>query len=226
MTTYFSAEYAYHLHKAGFVSTEQTRYYLQGVCVEKAQTRPGCYLVATDGHRMGVFYDATAHTDQSGIIVSLNKTGLAACKPGRHDMDGRMVVVEGSTVAIHDRTAGDAAASAPSPLAINCGSVIDGTFPDWRRVVPFKPQTIHAHKSYNPAYLAAFNFKPFSGATPALTIEQGDHRDPAVVRNTAFPDFLAVLMPMRAADPEKTPDIRPGWLNDNPHALPKSEAAE
>ena len=225
MTTTFSAEYAYHLTKQGFVSKEETRYYLQGICVEKAQFRPGCYLVATDGHRLAVFYDEHASTDQSGIIVSLNKTGLAACKPGRGEPCGRVVCVDAGKVAIHD--VGDAPGlCCDAPLAINCGSVIDGTFPDWRRVLPSMPDASarHAHKSYNPAYLAAYNFKPFDGGNPVLTIEQGDYSSPAVILNSAFPNFMSALMPMRGR--EKDEPIRPDWLEDNAHAFPVSEAAE
>lgn len=222
MTTHFSAEFAYHLHKQGFVSKEETRYYLQGVCVEKAQTRPGCYLVATDGHRLAVFYDEYASTDQSGVIVSLNKTGLAACKPGRNQPAGRRVVVTGSAVAVHDQ--GDEFGQhCDAPLAINCGDVIDGTFPDWRRVIPAapKPEEISPAKGFNPAYLAAYNFKPFDGGDPVLLMEQGDAATPAVIRNLAFPTFFSVLMPVRGDE-----EIRPDWLDDSPRALPETQAAE
>lgn len=42
------------LQASGFVSTDETRYYLDGVYVEPVAK--GCRLVATDGHRLGAFH--------------------------------------------------------------------------------------------------------------------------------------------------------------------------
>ncbi|MEO1110495.1 MAG: DNA polymerase III subunit beta [Pseudomonadota bacterium] len=98
------------------VSTEETRYYLNGVCFSKNQAGEGV-LVATDGHRM-----VAHHYD--------------------HGQDGNLIL---------PRLALPALALLPEPSAISANGsrmtfqypggefrskLIEGTFPDWHRVVP------------------------------------------------------------------------------------------
>ncbi|WP_420959339.1 DNA polymerase III subunit beta [Brucella sp. IR073] len=97
-----------------FISKEETRYYLNGVCLD------GGNVVATDGHRLGLFptqkdYAATKRMIVPRKVVSIIN-GLPApigfefsAKPGlRLQYDGLTITAK----------------------------AIDGTFPDWTRVVP------------------------------------------------------------------------------------------
>ena len=112
-----------------FASTEATRYYLNGVLIQKHQAE-GVYLVATDGHRMMVIHDATGSTTLDNVIVKLDKAALAACKPNRKDQAERLLRVEGDGVAHVLEAYGDEM----RPTAMCHGAIIDGTFPDWTRV--------------------------------------------------------------------------------------------
>ena len=228
MTTTFNAEFAYHLNKAGFVSTEETRYYLTGICVEKCLNQPGCYLVATDVHRIGIFYDEHATTDTSGIIVHLSKAALKDLKHGRSDA-ARLVHVDGARVTIADTHEGpDGALILGTPDATKvrndmAGSVIDGSFPDWRRVIPpmVDPGKRAEYVYFNPAYLADFNMKPFEGGSGGyVIIEQSGKGSPVFIQHSHFPTFAGVLMPLRG----NRETVRPGWLDDTPMA--QATAAE
>lgn len=100
---------------APFISTEETRYYLNGVCLD------GAMAVATDGHRLGccpLGFDGAALDrmilPRKTISILRNLPAPKAMyasetRPGaRFDLDGVTLVTK----------------------------AIDGTFPDWRRVVP------------------------------------------------------------------------------------------
>lgn len=100
---------------AGCVSREETRYYFNGVFLDADR------VVATNGHLLGVHpHGATVAAEQqcilpSGLVALLLSLPVAArfsLAPNRH----RCRVEAGGAVVV--------------------AKLIDGTFPDWRRVVP------------------------------------------------------------------------------------------
>ncbi|ASY56470.1 DNA polymerase III subunit beta [Sinorhizobium sp. CCBAU 05631] len=107
-----------------FISTEETRYYLNGVCLD------GDVLVATDGHRMGVHphgFDGGAF--DRGIIPKDVVFALLSMPAPK----GLSVSKEKPRVEIRMDGARIRA------------KLIDGKFPDWRRVVPsMSPNAAHA----------------------------------------------------------------------------------
>ncbi|MDS1135593.1 DNA polymerase III subunit beta [Nitratireductor indicus] len=98
-----------------FMSTEDTRYYLNGVCLD------GDDIVATDGHRMGVYRADSKASDLGRPIIPSKTVGLLAafCAPKAVwiDKDRKAMRFELPGMTLHAK-------------------LIDGTFPDWRRVVP------------------------------------------------------------------------------------------
>jgi DNA polymerase III sliding clamp (beta) subunit (PCNA family) len=60
------------------VSTEETRYYLNGVHVEPHPVK-GAILVATDGHRMLIAHDKDGSCS-GPIIVQMPRFALAQCR--------------------------------------------------------------------------------------------------------------------------------------------------
>jgi len=104
------------------ISTEETRYYLNGIYlhVENGKLRG----VATDGHRLAlVDLDLPAGAaDMSGVIIPRKTVGEI-----QRLLDG----AEAVTVELSD-----------SKIRVTCGDavltskLIDGTFPDYRRVIP------------------------------------------------------------------------------------------
>lgn len=97
-----------------FISTEETRYYLNGVCLD------GDVAVATDGHRLGC-HPAGDFRAFDRPIIPRKSVGLLTSLPAAK-------TIEFST--------SKPAASFTFDGATLKTKLIDGTFPDWRRVVP------------------------------------------------------------------------------------------
>ncbi|CAO4173265.1 DNA polymerase III subunit beta [Methylorubrum extorquens] len=111
---------------ADVMSTEETRYYLNGVCLE---VREGQVIaVATDGHRLvsRTTNLAGQNSDRAPIIIPRDTVRLALPLVGTAEAQ---ITAYG-------------AKDAPNKLEIVANGVrirtklIDGKFPDWRRVVP------------------------------------------------------------------------------------------
>lgn len=98
-----------------YVSTEETRYYLNGVCLD------GNVAIATDGHRLGCHPLGADLSDFSRPIVPHRAVKLLQSLPPAKsvefavDRPGMVAEFDGASLATR---------------------LIDGTFPDWRRVVP------------------------------------------------------------------------------------------
>lgn len=202
-----------------FVSTEKTRYYLHGFCVERHPVA-GVLLIATDGHRMAIFHDAEGYLEGAAqIIVKANAASLKACKPPRGQVvDSWWCQVEGATAKSSDSVlqigfSADCGATITRPDATQHDCLIDGTFPDYRRVLPSDnaPADWSGKRlpSFNPDYLASFGKVSASeGGKKMIAIHPSISEGPAII-STGRADFFGVLMPMRSA---LTHD-RPDWLN-------------
>lgn len=109
------------------ISTEETRYYLNGVYMHVAQSEAGPVLrcVATDGHRLARI-DAPlpeGAADMPGVIVP-RKTVAELRK--LLDDDDAAIAVSVSETKLRFAT----------PTITLTSKVIDGTFPDYSRVIP------------------------------------------------------------------------------------------
>ncbi|WP_176074337.1 hypothetical protein [Brucella intermedia] len=171
------------------VSTDATRYYLQGVQVEKHPVR-GVFLVATDGHRMVIIHDESGSIEGESQIVRFDKTALALCKAAKSETGDRTIVIDGASATIENRL--------ELPVGTAYGVVIDGTFPDWRRVArPNLDSTAPA--AYNPKYIADFGkiADELSGKNSVAISIAGDTDSPALVRFNFIDYAYGVLMPIR-----------------------------
>lgn len=192
---------------APFMSTEGSRYYLNGVFFGNE-----C-LVATDGHRLGIIHPHAA-------------TGIAKTQSVE---DGAFIMPK-DTVKQILQTKGPFARGVPVMVRVDTESVdvfqankdqeivvatyqfepIDGVFPDYLRVVPpiesFSGESKPSH--FNPQYLATFQ----SFGKCVLFMQNKDPASPSVFRaiNEELFEALGVLMPMRG-DYGKTPEY-PKWL--------------
>ncbi len=114
--------------KAKFaISTEETRYYLNGVYLHVAQAEDGPMLraVATDGHRLARI-DAPlpeGARDMPGVIVPRKTVGELR---KLLDDDEAQIAVSVSETKVRFAT----------PALTLTSKVIDGTFPDYSRVIP------------------------------------------------------------------------------------------
>ena len=109
------------------ISTEETRYYLNGIYLHVAENESGPCLrsVATDGHRLALADAAVPEgaAGMKGVIVPRKAVAEA-----RKLIDG----AEGEvTIAVSDSKI-----VVTSGRAILTSKLIDGTFPDYARVIP------------------------------------------------------------------------------------------
>lgn len=106
---------------APFVSSEETRYYLNGVAFEIADE--SLIAVATDGHRLG--FRKTSCAGMPDMAASIVPRDVVP--PLAHFAKGREVVATFTEKLARFEIAGKGVVTA---------KLIDGTFPNWRRVVP------------------------------------------------------------------------------------------
>ncbi|MFZ1728015.1 MAG: DNA polymerase III subunit beta [Albidovulum sp.] len=109
------------------ISTEETRYYLNGVYmhVSKGEDGPVLRCVATDGHRLARIDAALPEgaADMPGVIVPRKTVGELRKLLDEDDMQ---IAVSVSETKIRFAT----------PVITLTSKVIDGTFPDYTRVIP------------------------------------------------------------------------------------------
>lgn len=177
-------------------STEQARYYLNGVYVD-----PKGYLVSTDGHRLFCGkIDLMTQGEGGGLSIAPDsfegwiipsdaiKRALAGYKQQTIDI-------------------------APDRLGDLACKPVDGSFPDWRRVVP---QTLSGEiAQFNPAYIADMGKigllltgkrKSDAGLTAHL---HHNGEGPAGVTFPYCATAYAVLMPIRT----QHTDAERAWLD-------------
>lgn len=159
------------------------RYYLNGICVDASKDT--VVLVATDGHMMLSFpVSADAIEDRINGQFIIDRVDLDAIKPakaGKHtlplviEVDDKGYTISGATKAVN--------------------TLVDGKFPDWRRVVP---QTLSGE-------LAQFNLEILSriddirkvfGQDEYATTIHHNGRSCAQVTGLKH-DALLLLMPLR-----------------------------
>jgi DNA polymerase-3 subunit beta len=180
------------------VSTEETRYYLNGINLEF--TPDGVIMAATDGHRMIILrqpYGEHAATGaHASVIVPRDLVAKLKINP-------RMKTLDTTDLTIAD----DGKLTFEHAGEMFGGSRVDGNFPDYRRVVPQELDGKPAQ--YNPAYLA-----DFAKARQELTGNKldKDGKGSPLVRynglNPAIVDFawdtgfqaFGVIMPLRTTD--------------------------
>lgn len=177
-------------------STDAARYYLQGVCIQPHPRGEGVTMVAIDGNILIAAHDpdGVPPVPAAGFIVNLGKDGLKAARKGQ-------------TVTI-DPATGDA--SVDSVWRSASSTLIDGAFPDWRRILPQGDQV---------ATGAAFDAKLLSRLGDALcdwrksshglTMRGADDASPHIIAcDTPDAAIFAVCMPIRV-----TPAVSlPAWL--------------
>lgn len=206
------------------VSTEETRYYLNGVYITPApRGQRGALLVSTDGHRLLVVHDEGATLDsipKGGLIIHVKKPQLAQMKTAKGYNQKRMTLSPSDNGNPIVEFADVITATKERPEQVKpAGSAylewIDGSFPDFMRVIP----RIEEHGSFgafNADYAADFaevgkelrkHFNKASRVAPMSISGQGNANAPALVGWGNMP-ALGVLMPMHEAVV-----TFPSWLN-------------
>jgi DNA polymerase III subunit beta len=159
------------------------RYYLNGICVDASKET--VVLVATDGHMMLSFpVSADAIEDRINGQFIIDRVDLDAIKPakaGKHtlpliiEVDDKGYTISGATKAVN--------------------TLVDGKFPDWRRVVP---QTLSGELAqFNLELLSRINdIRKVLGQDEYATTIHHNGRSCAQVTGLKH-HALLILMPMR-----------------------------
>lgn len=197
-----------------FISKEPTRYYLNGVFFQAG------ILVATDGHRLAAIKPIEFY-GESGADFILEKTIIEKIMKVQPELKKTPVYVSFDTTTkiaqVHHGISEDHGKIILSAFPYK---EIDGTFPDWRRVLPTAAAVTRPAKpakgstdsenraGFNISYLA--DFKVF-GKIVSVFLNTDPH-GPCIIRakNSEF-DAFGVLMPARE-DTELTPE----WLAPKP----------
>lgn len=222
-----------------FVSREETRYYLCGVHIEP-HVNGGVLMVGTDGHTLTAIYDAEGEANGQ-YICPVSPALARACRSRKPHLADRDIPSDNRELAgpKHLHFIGAAAYltggvsvehwASHSPTEMSSAHIhteympaVDGTFPDWRRVVP---QILNeVWKSEPSGFLFAANghlIARFSDAVallshdrsgpPSLSFFAGTngHQGPLMIRCGHVPEFFGLLMPMR---PQITAESQPSWL--------------
>lgn len=186
------------LYVARFISHEETRYYLNGVLVDCANGR----LVATDGHRLGLLKpeaDEMLYRNETSVILSGHKALLTACKAERKTAKWlRLYNDRVEIIAIDERmkVTAEIMADYTGPVAMTLpasGCYIDGTFPDYERVIPDVAGPMDC-LPFNANYMADFAGPEKNQA--GVSVVSSGKGGPMLVANND-PRFIGVLMPFR-----------------------------
>lgn len=188
------------------------RFYLNGVCLDTTGQEP--VMVATDGCRMLVVrVPRLVSTLPRGCYV-IPRALLETVKPVKRRRGTGFLPV---TLRVYAATDTDTARAELIGASVASAPLVDGRFPDWRRVVPSKLTGKPAQ--YNGDYLADLTTaaRLLAGAKRTDTAcfpviaHNGDSTDrmgAALVSFPSTPDAFAVLVPMRT-DP--VPTVAPHW---------------
>lgn len=192
------------------------RYYLNGLLVD-VNPAGAVALVATDGHRLlALPMDADDVSDARPGEYIIPRDALESVKPikaGRNTFPLELTIEQSAPEPDPKRPG--VMVQAPAHFALTgattaAGAVVDGRYPDWRRVLPDKASGEPGH--YQPAYVADF------GTVAALLTGKKDsypvihHNGSSAALVTGLGDgAIGVLMPLRASADEMTHPGLPAW---------------
>jgi|WetSurMetagenome_2_1015567.scaffolds.fasta_scaffold01778_13 hypothetical protein len=195
------------------VNHEETRYYLCGVFVE-IEARQVRYIGA-DGKILVIHREEKAKADAPNTLLGgfIIPTHICRAFKFKRKRQSDNFGILGST----DRT---------NVLTLNQPSegsdfrgfkVIDGTFPDYRRLIPTEVPTGDA-ATYNPVYMATLQkigamLMGLGGLIPCIA-QNGSA--PAIVGWEGLDDSFGIIMPMRLGNAPKLPK----WAKEPPDFTP------
>jgi DNA polymerase-3 subunit beta len=201
------------------VSTEETRYYLQGVCIEVSER--ASLAVATDGHVLLATHclldTATPDNTLLGSFI-LSSESLKAVKI-KHFFDPLATLTQVDAAVLKITCGAGSAWGYPNGADFYV-KLVDGSFPDWRRVIPMdtdlkEAQTHIDDMDYDIRKLAQFskaaavlNGPHKRSGNPFSLARGGD--GPALVRFGDESNVIGAIMPCRSGGAQR--GKRPDWI--------------
>lgn len=189
---------------AACVSTEETRYYLNGVYIAP-HPQKGVVLTATDGHRLISLHDEAGRCSAAKIVCidpkAIDARAYTALRKAMPEELPRITIDDDGIVTVGTYRS-----------MKTC--FIDGTFPDWAAVV--RPTLARAREgkycpaSYQQQYVADFGkiavmLAPDGHQRSSIRIISFTESDPSLVRFGSIDHAFGILMPMRASTSNEIP---------------------
>lgn len=171
-------------------SNENSRYYLQGVLIEIAPRH--VTYVATDGNVLAAYRQDVQDGEADNALLGAFIVPLVACKAlkPKHSNFATLSHIGGSDYRLQ---------------GVNIDTIfqpIDGSFPNWRRVMPSKIDEKTAQhdprltsRVQETARILLDAKKDANAAMPHIAHNAGG---PAIARWNACPDLMALIMPFRS----------------------------
>lgn len=201
-----------------FAAKNDARFYLEGVHIER-HPECGVILVGTDGHAMAAIHDPSGWIDpehKSLIIARLSgemRRGLL--KEVSKPLDGKRLAIGETVTVLADGLRFDPSTPfGDGWLRAYPSSLVDGSYPDWRRVLrehaagwcsetpPMNPALID--RVSDAGAILHPDLEEF-GARPAMSLMTGSaEKSPVIVRFREYPlsdEFVGAIMPMGGFDP-------------------------
>ena len=207
-----------------YASQNDIRYYLNGVCIEPHPEK-GVVIVATNGHTLGLIHDPDGFVTERMIVGSISKQLATACASKGTSRIGTKptalyISKDGAVVDCGDIVEGSINPFRQSVKHMSKIEIIDGLFPDYRKILPKKRERGNVFPCINAKYLSQLNSAVSILVTgrwdSGVELEQRDRTLGVVARinHVELLDlFVSIIMPLHADEPE---DILPAWL------MPKS----
>ncbi len=187
------------------ISTEETRYYPNGVCLDSS--KEGLIAVSTDGHRL-------ARLDVPVVVNEVDAKGKDVWKasekitlPAFSHIVPRAFIKRLGTLADHPFlrevctiTIKDGWVHYKDKDEGFSAKLIDGTFPDWRKVYPKDTAEGDYNVAFNSKYLSQLSasIRKVHGRHAPVAIKIKSKTDPVVLHSNIKEKKLAyVLMPTR-----------------------------
>lgn len=218
-----------------FISREKTRYYLNGVHIEP-HVNGGVLMVATDGHTLAAVYDPTGIADGPHICPVSPRLRQAARsrkphfahavaaegKQPEHSQKqihfvGHVAYLTGGTASVHWES-NPVEKISSAHIHTEFSPAIDGTFPEWRRVVPDLINRVWQPDGSRPFAINGEKIAQFTDAIHlisgsrgrALTFHAAGRSEPIGIVSHDVPEFFGIIMPMRGRDCP----ANPVWLEN------------
>jgi hypothetical protein len=172
-------------------SFEETRYYLNGISFE-----PGC-MVATDGH---ILTAAQIEYDGPPVILPASKKAYAAAKGKK----AALVQWDGDILSVVDANG--------ATLHMEPCAPIDGTFPDWRRILPSGDLVPTGGAFLAPVLTALLETAKCLSGSSGYTMRGADPLSPHLVTYLSNDPVFSVAMPARRDRWPASVDVVPGWV--------------
>ena len=179
----------------------EVRYYLSGVHVER-DAAGRVLLVATDGHRLIAAHDATAFWAFKGgdaFTIDFKTPGFKQALTRAAKSDLSRVQWDGLNLEVLEKPKGGHKDAMVSTYQVPSGhaAMIDGRFPDWRRVIPpAKDLVLGCVARFNLELLEGLERFGLKYGLPMDIYTTGDTSKAFVVRIPHAPHVVAVIMPM------------------------------